>query len=362
MQFLTRLGIVFFLLATICGRAFAQKTTIRPPIIDVHLHANRLAEFGQTPPKVCTGDQELVFLGWDQRKPFTIGEAQSCPAPLTAPGTDEELLRQTLALLEHYNIRAVTSGSLEEVSKWHSAAPDRVIPAISFTRGHDQQGQILYRDKAELHRLFAEGKFGVLAEVGPQYQGLSPADESLEPYFALAEELDIPIGIHMGEGPIGGPHVEGYSKYRAGLGNPFLLEEVLIRHPKLRIYVMHFGSPLVDEMISLLYSHPQVYVDVAGNDWSFPRKEFHRQLRRLVEAGYGKRILFGSDQMVWPETIRIAIESIESADFLTEDQKRDIFYNNAVRFLRLETTEGQSDNLPSPGRQQPSIFSFDSES
>ena len=46
--------------------------------------------------------------------------------------------------------------------------------------------------------------------------------------------------------------------------------------------------------------------------------------------------MFGSDQMVWPEAIGLAIEGIESADFLTAEQKRDIFYNNAVRFLRLD--------------------------
>ncbi len=40
--------------------------------------------------------------------------------------------------------------------------------------------------------------------------------------------------------------------------------------------------------------------------------------------------------MIWPETIRLAIETIESADFLTDEQKRDIFYNNAARFLRLD--------------------------
>jgi uncharacterized protein len=110
-------------------------------------------------------------------------------------------------------------------------------------------------------------------------------------------------------------------------------------HPQLRVYVMHYGSPLVDEMISMLFSHPQLYVDVAGNDCSLPRKEFHSHLRRQVEAGFGKRIMFGSDAMVWPQTIAIAMESIESADFLTEEQKRDIFYNNAARFLRLSDEE-----------------------
>jgi uncharacterized protein len=92
-------------------------------------------------------------------------------------------------------------------------------------------------------------------------------------------------------------------------------------------------------MLSMLYSHPQLYVDVAGNDWSLPRREFHEHLRRLVNAGFGKRIMFGSDEMVWPQTIKVAIESIETADFLTSEQKRDISYNNAARFMRMEVNQ-----------------------
>jgi uncharacterized protein len=122
------------------------------------------------------------------------------------------------------------------------------------------------------------------------------------------------------------------------MGDPLLLEDVLVRHPRVRIYVMHFGSPFVDNMIALLYSYPQVYVDIAQNDWGFPRKHFYSQLRRLVDAGFEKRIMFGSDQMIWPETIDLPIETIQSADFLSEEQKRDILYNNAVRFLRLDKT------------------------
>jgi predicted TIM-barrel fold metal-dependent hydrolase len=129
------------------------------------------------------------------------------------------------------------------------------------------------------------------------------------------------------------------SPYRVRLGSPLQLEEVLIRHPKLRIYVMHYGSPLVDEMIALMFSHPQVYVDIAQNNWGFPREHFYSQLKRLVDAGFEERIMWGSDQMVWPQTIRIAIETIEKAPFLTGKQKRDIFYNNAARFLRLSKEE-----------------------
>jgi len=335
--------------------AWSQARREHPPIIDMHLHAPKVAEFGAgdgPTPRMCSTNQGIVWFGWDPRKPFKVEDASSCAGTMIAGAkTDEDLMRQTFAALERYNIRAVTSsgteGDLEQVSNWRAASPDRIIPAASFLMpGREPRGRRVLREPAELRRLVSEGKIVVFAEVAPQYDGMSPADPALEPYFALAEELDVPVGIHMGEGPPGGPNVEGYSAYRVRMGNPLLLEDVLIRHPKLRLYVMHYGSPFVDDMIALLYSYPQVYVDVAGDDWESPRKQFHSQLRRLVEAGFGKRILFGSDQMIWPDTIRLAIETIESADFLTNEQKRNILYNNAARFLRLDQKGHPQNKLP----------------
>jgi len=45
--------------------------------------------------------------------------------------------------------------------------------------------------------------------------------------------------------------------------------------------------------------------------------------------------------VVWPEAIGIAIGGIESPDFVTEKQKRDIFCRNAARFLHLEPAIGE---------------------
>ena len=58
-----------------------------------------------------------------------------------------------------------------------------------------------------------------------------------------------------------------------------------------------------------------------------------------MNAGLGKRLMFGSDQMRWPEMIGKGIEAIKAADFLSKEQKRDILYNNAARFLRLDEEE-----------------------
>jgi uncharacterized protein len=280
--------------------ALAQSSP--PPIIDVHFHAYW---FG---PEI----------------------EEALPGMPAAPKTREELHTKTLAALRQYNIvKVVASGDF--VEDYQTAVPDRVIPGIAVP-GIAGPGQL---DSIEtLRRLHQEGRLAVFAEFEPQYEGFPSADPVLAPYWALAEELDIPVGSHMGLGPPGAAY--GLApKYRMALSNPLLLEEVLIRHPKLRVYVMHAGWPMLDGMLGLLFAYPQVYVDVGVINWALPRAEFYTYLKRLVEAGFGKRIMFGSDNMVWPESFGIAIEAIRAAPFLTENDKRDIFCTNAMRFLRL---------------------------
>jgi len=54
---------------------------------------------------------------------------------------------------------------------------------------------------------------------------------------------------------------------------------------------------------------------------------------------FGKRLMYGSDQMWWPSAIERSIKAVNSAPFLSDQDKQDIFYNNAARFLRLSEEE-----------------------
>ena len=114
---------------------------------------------------------------------------------------------------------------------------------------------------------------------------------------------------------------------------------VLVKHPKLRVDIMHAGYPMIDDLLAVLYAHPQVYVDVGIIVYNQPRPAFYRYLQVIVDAGFVNRVMFGSDQMVWPRTIERAIAVIDEAPFLSKQQKRYIFYNNAARFLRLSKEE-----------------------
>ena len=59
-------------------------------------------------------------------------------------------------------------------------------------------------------------------------------------------------------------------------------------------------------------------------------------IERLVDAGFQDRVMYGTDQLVWPKLMAYSIGIIQNADYLTPRQKRDILYNNAARFLRID--------------------------
>ncbi len=306
------------------------------PIIDMHLHASAADANGPPPIAVCAPFPEMPVLDPRDGWPNTFGawmKNPPCPSPIWSPKTDAEVMEQTIAILKRRNIFAVTSGPAKLMDRWRQAGGDRIIPGLTFTFSQKPTIQ-----PAEVRQLFLEKRYQVFAEVAIQYDGVSPSDPMFDPYLAVAEELDIPMGIHIGTGPPGAPYL-GMTNYRARLHSPLVLEEALIKHPKLRLYVMHAGWPMLDDLLVILYTYPQVHLDVGVISFILPRPEFHRYLQRIVEAGFLKRVMFGSDQMNWPGAIERALEGIETAPFLTKDQKRDIFYNNAARFLRLSKDE-----------------------
>ena len=302
----------------------------RLPIIDVHVHALPADAQGPPPMWMCAPIPELPTVLTGSAYPRAWREPP-CPDPIWSPTTDEEIMSGTIEVMERWNVYGVLSGTPARVADWSAAAPGRFIRGLGFNLGTGVSPD-------SLRALHAAGLVSVLAEVTNQYAGIAPNDAAMEPYWALAEELDLPVGIHIGTGPPGAIYL-GFPNYRARLHSALTLEDVLVRHPDLRVYVMHAGYPMLDDLLALLFAHPQVHVGIGAIVYAMPRPGFYRFLRGIVEYGFAKRIMFGSDQMVWPETIERAIATIEEAPFLTEQQKRDILYNNAARFLKLTPEE-----------------------
>jgi len=99
---------------------------------------------------------------------------------------------------------------------------------------------------------------------------------------------------------------------------------------------MHMGYPFLEETKSLLNVYPQVYVDTSAIDWLVPKEEFYFYLKSLMTAGFGSRIMYGSDQMIWEDALPLSIKNIEEAPFLSVLEKDNIFYNNAAKFFNVK--------------------------
>jgi predicted TIM-barrel fold metal-dependent hydrolase len=325
---------VFMVLAA--TMSFAQNADFKtpPPVLDVHVHAMD-ADFPGIAP-MCPNTSKFVASD-PKTKEEAFGWVKESCTPALYPAAKGEYMKDVLSEMERLNVTAVVFGDPKSVQKWKDAAPARVIPGTSFSNGLTP-GQREAID--ELRKYFTTGGFKVMGEIGLQYEGLSPSDPSVDSYFALAEELDIPVAIHMGTGGSGRANMT-VPKFRGSMGNPLLLEDLLARHPKLRVQVMHAGYPMIDNMLTLLQANSHVYVDVAGLIWSYPIKEVNRYIERLVDAGFEDRVMFGTDQLIWPKLMSYSISIIQNADYLTVQQKRDILYNNGARFLRLDTTQAK---------------------
>ncbi len=194
-----------------------------PPIFDVHLHALPANAQGPPPLPLCAPLAELPH--WDPAQPYGAAMAEmfseaACDSPIVSPTTDQELLERTVATMERRNVYGVLSGSKDRVTTWTERAPGRFTRGLGFRIGLGEPSV------EELRRMVESGDVEVLAEVTNQYAGILPEDERMAPYWALAERLDLPVGIHIGPGPPGAKYL-GNPAYRAAFHSALTLEPVL---------------------------------------------------------------------------------------------------------------------------------------
>ena len=306
--------LAFVLLATSCMSESKNKVVSADkentekysgPIIDMHLHAYTQdgGMFGLTHPPTLRGE--------------TYQSSKNM----------EEHLKAVISKFREHNIvkAVVTNGEA-----WHNEFPDLILLAAAN------------REIDTLRLQYEEGELQAIAEMAPFYRGVLADDPSQMPYFELAEELGIPVGFHVFPGgPNYGFHLmpEMLGGMRTYNANPLQLEKALVAYPDLRLYIMHGGWPYVEDLKALMYAHPNVYLDIAVTNWILPQEEFNKYVKSLIDAGFGNRIMYGTDQMVWPDVISVGIETVNNADFLTLDQKEDIFFDNAAEFLGLSEDE-----------------------
>lgn len=271
----------------------------KQPIIDMHLH------------------------DYTEQTYFTA------PAPdgVMSPQTLSEYQSQVDSILKKYNVtKAVVStiGGANRIDK-----DNRLIPGY-YTNGAPS-------DTMKFKKLIESGNLKVFGEIGAVYAGFTLSDPHFEPYLEICERYDIPVAVHTGGGP---PDITYMCcpNFRIKLGDPFTIEDVIANHPKLRIYIMHAGEVFYENALRLMLQYSHIYADLGVVLWVHeqPMDYAENFLRKAKQYGLLDRVMYGSDQMVWPHAIEKSIKQLDSYDFLTPKDKRRIFYQNAYEFLKLD--------------------------
>lgn len=249
------------------------------------------------------------------------------PTGRVSPASAAEHMAATLRMMDELNIvKAVASAPLA----WENPDPDRLVRGAEVWSPQTM-------DLAAIEAGMKSGEIGIIGEFGSVYTGSSVLDEGFRKLFALAEQHDVPVAWHTGEGP---PLRRNSStRFRLELSNPLLLQDILNEYPDLRVYMMHAGGAVwQDEAIAMMHLYRNLYVDIGVLAWvdDYVTSRLDDFLITAKEAGFLDRVMFGTDQMFWPGAIEAAIETIRQADYLTEEEKRAILHDNAARFLRLE--------------------------
>lgn len=278
-------------------------------IIDMHAHSYTDSDFGEREPAAD-------FYGQKGSK------------------NAEEHRSASFAAFKKWNVvKAVVSGNPESVENWAAKDGNVVIRGILMYNPDDYG---MTPDKLE--QMIKDKKLEVFGEIGNYYMGTTLGDPIWQAYLAICEKYDIPVAVHTGGGDPGGTY-SWSPKARLALGDPYLMEDVLVKYPKLRIYLMHAGGEEWHEhALRLMAYYPQLYTDIAVMLWVEPNSQrtIREFLQHAKEAGYLNRVMFGSDQMIWPYAIEKSIRYLDGLKFLSKQDKEDIFYNNAARFLKLK--------------------------
>lgn len=275
-------------------------------VFDAHLHAYRPEEWAPT-------DWIAADFGAFRRWPKSYAR------------TSEELERRTVRFMDAAGVRiGLLSHYNETVRKWVTDHPDRFLPSYFPSPTIDDASWDFDTFKREAGR----GRWRALGEVNHGWMVRPLEDPLLFPYYEVCERRGLPVVLHTG--PDG---VNNYD-YDVALTDPLRLRPVLRQFPKLRVVLYHMGWPHFDHALYMSYAFGNVFLEVGAVVWLFP-KLTQRMMTETVDAIGSDRLLFGTDQMLWPQMIPKAVQAVSSAENLSERDKRRILWDNSAALFGL---------------------------
>ncbi len=254
-----------------------------------------------------------IFNKYNSPKHMTEGQSvEDLIAEMDASGVDRLILSSF-----YYKGDPVMTN--EEVAKIAQAHPDRFIPA----------GTVNVMDKpmkvaADVDYLVTElGMCCVRLEpymYGDGMTGLPPNDKHYWPVYMKCSELGVPVALQVGHtGPL----------LPSECGRPIYLDEVALAFPDLVIIGCHLGQPWHEEMMTLAWKHPNVYIETSARSARQWPEEFVRYTKG-----------WGQDKVIWATDYPLlsferTLSEIEDLG-ISDEIYRKIVRDNLIRAFKLD--------------------------
>lgn len=237
------------------------------------------------------------------------------------------LAKMDRAGVEHAFLIAVKAGSVEH--RIHQRVPAEKVAKI-VERYPKRFSGLIGVDPTEGMQGLRELEYAVrnLGFVGahlyPHWFELPPDHARFYPAYAKCAELGIPIQMQVG-------HCLRYTDERPlrSVGRPIALDTIACDFPELKLVGIHIGWPWTEEMISVAYKHPNVYI---GSD-AYAPKHWPESFVHFVDSWGSAKALFGTDYpVIEPER---ACREIEQLSIRPESRAK-FLRNNAIELYHLD--------------------------
>ena len=220
----------------------------------------------------------------------------------------------------------------EELYAFCKQYPERLIGFTSINPDR-------YQPERKVERAIHE--FGMKAVKLYPHSGFYPNDPRLGKTYDLCSRLGIPVIIHTGMKAVRWQ----WMKYN----QPVCVDEIATNFPDLNIVMCHGGYPWTEEFIAVVYTNPNIWVDLTFMErieeiFVLPGL-VENTVRRLVKLIGAQRLLWGSEGPFMtlplydshdPRNYQVSQDKLVGRfGFLAEKDKADILGNNAARLLKL---------------------------
>lgn len=259
-------------------------------------------------------------------RPFYTEKIGVEPGILKGVSLEEMIDRMDRAGIEIVLLIAAKVGSLGSPHTYHlpyemvadaiNEYPDRFrgLAGIDPTEG--------MRGVRELENAVKNYGF-VGAHLYPHWFGLAPDAAKYYPFYAKCVELNIPIEMQVGHCLVYTPEYPLRS-----VGRPITLDTVACDFPDLKLIGIHIGYPWTEEMISVAWKHPNVYI---GSD-AYAPKHWEASFINFINTWGQEKVLFGTDfPLLDFERVRREVEALA----LRPESKKKFLRQNAEKVFRL---------------------------